>query len=355
MKEDFYENERIELIAEQFRLHNQSEPRICWACCEIRVMYKQRSLKNILLQKKKQSFFVNSKKDEADMKMIRSGTSIVINSKFQDIARVLPENYADTVVADWPFNKGLVDVPTKRLITDGVKYANKLLKPNGTFISVNYLEPNFHVWNQASYWGLTLGDSITLLRHPMKKVKDRLAYETLSVLVFTKGEIKDRILKTACRSKGSNLIYSKEIWGTETNFWGDLKFKNGYWRKNGDRVSEAMPATCVKRLLSTFCGANAVVVDFFGGAGTVPLICRELEMPCISTELLHHRFQIISRRLSEKNQKLAQYSRILMDKAISLLDSEPYTKGVDNGKEEKWGKGKRCTGSKESKVSVAQC
>jgi len=285
------------------------------------------------------------------MKIVRSGTSIVINSKFQEVAKRLPASCADTVIADWPFNKGIVDVPTKRLFSDGIKLANRLLKPNGTLISVNYLEPNFHIWNQAQYWGLTFADHITALRHPMKKVKHRLAYETLSILVFTNGKIEERILNTTCREKGGNLIYSKDEWEVTSDFWNEIRFKNGYRRKNGDCVSEAMPASIVHRLLSTFCSRNGLVVDFFGGAGTVPAICRELGLKCISTEILPNRFQIISRRLSEKNQELIQLSSKLLDKALDAMNTGPYTKGDYHEKETGQGwQGKWLPRSQESQV-----
>jgi len=267
------------------------------------------------------------------MKIACSGTSIIINSKFQEVARQLPEKCAETVIADWPFNKGIVDAPTRRTFSDGVKLANRLLKPNGTLISVNYLEPNFYVWKEAEYWGLTFADNITLLRHPIKKVKHRLAYETLSVLIFTKGRLESRILNTACREKGGNLIYSKDEWKVTTDFWDEMRFKNGYRRKNGDRVSEAMPESFVQRCIRTFCSKDGIVVDFFGGAGTIPVVCRKLGIKCISTEILSDRFQIISRRLSEKNQKLIQLSNKLLDKALDAMNTGPYTKGDNNGKE----------------------
>lgn len=269
------------------------------------------------------------------MKAIHTNHGIVIHSKFQNVAKILPESVADLVFADWPFNAGVVDGTIQRLISDGVKYAHKLLKPNGTLISVNYIEPNFHVWEQVKYWGMTLADSITVLRHPIKKVKHRLGYETLSILVFTKGKIEDRTLTTACRHTNAKYIYSKDQWGITTDFWGELRFKNGYRRKNGDSVPEAMPASTVKRLISTYTVRGDLVIDFFGGAGTVPVICRDLGIRFISTEILPHRFQIIQRRLLETNEKFVRYSNVFANKALELLErAQPYTKGDANGQAE---------------------
>lgn len=274
------------------------------------------------------------------MKIAKSGTSLIVNSKFQEMTQELPEESADTVITDWPFFKGVIDPQSKRMIVDGIKSAARLLKPNGTLISVHYLEPNFHVWKEAEYWRLNLGDSITLLRHPIKKMKDRLAYETLSILVFHRGALKQRTLNTTCRNSGGNLIYSKEVWKVTSDFWDEIKFKNGYHRKNGDRVPEAMPESCVEKLLKMYSPANGLVVDFFGGAGTVPVVCNRLGLRCISSEILPNRFQIIQRRLSQTNQELIGYTKVLLSKAIEMLEkSETYTKGDQDGREKGRGKG----------------
>jgi len=271
------------------------------------------------------------------MDIVKSGSSIIVNSKFQEASKLIPDESVDLVIADWPFNKGIVDATMSRLIADGLKQTHRILKPNGTIISVHYLEPNFHVWKEADYWGLNLGDSITMLRHPMKKMKDRLAYETLSILVFHRGELSKRTLNIARRSIGGNLIYSKEVWKVETDFWGDTRFRNGYWRKvSGDNVPEAMPESCVEKLLNIYCPSKGLVVDFFGGAGTIPTVCNKLGLRCISTEILPHRFQIIKRRLYQTNQELIAYSKDLLDKALEAINiTGPYTKGDSQWQENK--------------------
>jgi len=261
------------------------------------------------------------------MKTLQSHKSIVVNSRFQDVAKKLPNECADLVVADWPFNKGIVDVPTKRLLSDGVKLAFRLLKNNGTFLSINYEEPNYEVWSEAKYWGLTYGDTIYIPRHPAKKVKYRLGYEVQPALVFIKGNLENRTLNCPCKEIYEQFVFSKSLMNILINLWDDnSKFKNGFRRKNGDSVPEAMPFNATNRLLSLFTPKNGLVVDFFGGAGTIPLACRQLDLKCISTEILEERFEIIKRRLSEKNEQLIELSSTLLDKALNL--SEPYTKGV---------------------------
>jgi DNA modification methylase len=272
------------------------------------------------------------------MKTLQCHKSIVINSKFQEVANALPEKCADLVIADWPFNKGIVDLKTKRLLSDGVKLATRLLKNNGTFLSINYEEPNHEIWNEAKYWGLTYGDTIYIPRHPIKKVKFRLGYEIQPALVFVKGDLANRTLNCSCKEIYEQFIFSKSIMNILTNLWDeDSKFKNGFRRKNGDSVPEAMPFLTTNKLLSLLTPKNGLVVDFFGGAGTVPLACRYLDFKCISTEILEERFEIIKRRLSEKNKQLIETSSSLLDKAIENIES--YTKGVENGKAEEREKG----------------
>jgi DNA modification methylase len=263
------------------------------------------------------------------MNIARSGTSLVVNSKFQELTAKLSDKSADVVVADWPFNKGIIDSSAKKLIADGVKSAARLLKPNGTLISVHYLEPNFHVWKEAEYWDLNLGDSITILRQPIKKVKDKLAHETLSVLVFYGGSLFERTLNSPCRNFGTRNIFSKQVWKCTTDFWGEVRFRNGYWRKaSGDNVPEAMPEKYVEKLLKLYSPKEGLIVDLFGGAGTVPAVCNRLGLRCISTEILPHRFEIIQRRLYQTNQELISYSEDLLNKALESIDAnEPYTKG----------------------------
>lgn len=248
-----------------------------------------------------------------------SSTISVYPTDFRKMLDTVPDKSADLVIADWPFNRGVIDRDTLELFRDGVKEAARIIKPNGNFVSVHYIHCNAEVYLLCKRYRLQLRDNIILRLVNKVKKEGYLGRETVSIWVFSKDE--HRIFNDSKNFKNGRFFDGRKI-NTITDLWLEKQFRNG-WRKDKDKVSEAMPAWVVSKLLDIYSVRGCSVVDYFGGSGNFTVECYKRGLKCTAAELNSKHFRII-------NQRLAEVSKIFIDRAEQLSYTTPERKTWPN-------------------------
>lgn len=238
---------------------------------------------------------------------------------FRNMTATIKDNTADLIVADWPFNKGIINKDIAKLYHDGVSEASRLVSNVGNFVSIHYPVNNTIISSEAFKYGFKLIDANIIQLVRKIKSYNQVGRGYITIYSFSKSPM-TRLFNDPSVFRGR---YSRSDF-VLTDLWEERQFRNGYWNKEyNENIPEAMPKSIVCKILDLYTKQDSLVVDYFGGSGNFLIECKKRNINCITSENNIEHYNIIKRRL-------ASLSIELLNKA-----SNEYTnKGLKHGKAE---------------------
>ena len=224
---------------------------------------------------------------------------------FRMMLNTVPSATVDLAVADWPFNDGMIDRENLKMYYEGVREASRILTERGNFVSVHYPQSNRYVTEYAKKKGLYLIDDFIAKSVAKCKSEKEAGKAYVTIYVFSKNPEKrifnDRAAKVGkLKGKYRGKYFGKDVF--ISNVW-PIAWRNGHGRGD-DNVKEAMPKSAVKLILDMYTKEDSEVVDYFGGSGNFPVMCKQRDLVCTCAELNSKHHQIIQKRLSDLSLEL---------------------------------------------------
>lgn len=254
----------------------------------------------------------------------------IINDNSLDYIKTLPGGSFDLIIHDPPFN-----LSEEENFKWFIQYT-RLIKNGGNVLSVNFNDNNLFLFNMIiNSKILNYLQSVTIIQTiAIKRTNGRFADNQMTIMNYHKGSVYDR-KRYYELEKGNYRIMDDmpEQKGIIPSIWNDRRHKPGYVRHNDnfDFVhSSAMAQWVAERIMLVYARPGDKVLDSFGGAGTIPFVCKHRNIECTSIELDKKNFDNINLRLKiEKfqNKDLSIYAEMLAQKAYNkaydFSDTDP--------------------------------
>lgn len=232
------------------------------------------------------------------------------------------------VYLDPPYNMGINDTAVDDRILDDdyrnkarewIHQAVKLVMPNGYLVialpprlrfmyeEIVYKEhPHLRFENEL-IWAYNFG----------KYTRERFVPSHDTILVFKSGGPSFYWQAVAEQSERMRLNDPRTDWRGRTP--GDVFFiprlppnspEKAWMLSRTYTLRSSQPEELIRRLVKAYTLAGEVVLDMFGGSGTVPKICRDLGRVCISLDICEVYCKEANRRLKNVEWERGQYVKL---------------------------------------------
>lgn len=197
----------------------------------------------------------------------------IVNDDNLTVTGKLPEKLFDLILFDPPFPNLYNGNDYTSFIRERIETSYKSLSPYGNFVTVNYSEPSYLMEDKLNKLGLNKNWNIDIPTVEIYGMKRTKSTEKVCIQSFSKF-----------KTSAENLHLS------------DIRHSPGH-----SGVNEAMPSWEVEAIMYLLnIDSSDIVLDMFGGGGTVPNVCNELGAKCISIEIDNNRFNNILNRINTK-------------------------------------------------------
>lgn len=195
--------------------------------------------------------------------------SVIINDDNLTTSGILPNNIFDVILFDPPFFTLYKDGNYSDFIYKRIDSSLKSLNEFGSFVSINY---------------------------PVES--DIIEKRLLENGLYKNWEMNIPTINRNNRSYRTSKI-SIRCFSNENNNSGEIKISEIHHRSGSNKVNEAMPTWEVEAIFYLLnIDSDDIILDMFGGGGTIPYVSSALKANCLSIEKDTQRYNGIINRLN---------------------------------------------------------